>query len=243
MDKSDQFKQFHARIGHRGDVRRRSWGKWLAACIGLAMMIGSGTALSQQAPGWDAARNAIIDDYARQQPSDKVQDVSGPERREANLIAIRYYGSALIERADGTRNRDRLSVEYRLVGDRWELERVRLLESTALSDLDAPATGEAQRLFSAAWPKDKCEGFDIQGVTLVGAPRYQREVTSDRANAKRWYVYYLKIAAAGNGRFRMSEDGAAYLNETQNMLLWNPAEKSWSVDPRQLRCTGFVKQK
>ena len=224
-------------------ARRKPWGKRLATFVVLAMITGSGTALAQQAPGWDVARKAIIDDYARQQPHDNTLDVSGPERREANLIAIRYYGSALIPRADGTRNRDRVSIEYRLVGDRWELERVRILESTALDDLDAPAIEEAKRLFNSAWPKDKCEGFDIQSVTLDSAPRYQREVTSDRTNAKRWYVYHLKIAAMGNGKFRMSEDGAAYYNETQNLLLWNPAAKSWSVDPRQLRCTGFVKQK
>lgn len=208
----------------------------------IAALIWSGTALAQQAPGWDAARQAIIKDYAREQPGDKVIEVAGPEKREAVLIAIRYYGSALIERPDGTKSRDRVIVEYRLVGDVWELERVRVYEKNALADLESPANADALRLFNGAWPKDKCEGYEILDVQLDGKPRYQQETTSDRANAKRWFVYHLKISAKGNGKFRMSEDGAAYVNETQNMLLWNPAQKSWSVDPRQLRCS-FSKQK
>jgi hypothetical protein len=217
----------------------------MARCLGLiaALLFWSNVALAQQAPDWDAARKAIIADYAREQPKDKVVEVTGPERREAFLIAIRYYGSALIERADGTRTRDKVSVEYRLVGDRWELERVQLLDKNALADLEPPPAAEALRLFNATYPKDKCEGYDIMEVKLDGKPRYQQEVTADRANAKRWFVYHIRIAAKGNGKFRMSEDGAAYLNETQNMLLWDPAQKSWSVDPRQVRCTGFVKQK
>jgi hypothetical protein len=216
-------------------------GRLMALC--LVGLLQAGAALAQQAPGWDAARKAIIDDYARQQPGDKVLEVTGPERREAILIAVRYYGSALVERADRTRSRDNVLVEYRLVGDRWELERVRVYESTALADIEAPATAEAQRLFKAAWPQDKCEGFDILEVALDGAPRYQRELAADTANARRSFVYRVKVAARGNGKFRMSEDGSAYLNETQNLLVWNPAAKSWSVDPRQVRCTGFVKQK
>ena len=199
-------------------------------------------AAAQPAPGWEAARAAIHKDYAKQQPGDKVLEVSGPEKREAILIAVRYYGSALVQRADGTRSRDRITVEYRLVGSAWELERVHVYESQALAEMPPPSAAEAQRLFAAAWPQDKCEGFDILEVKIDGEPRFQLETTSDRANAKRWYVYALNIAAKGNGKFRMSEDGAAYLNRTQNMLLWNPAGKSWSVDPRQLRCSGFSKK-
>ena len=63
------------------------------------------------------------------------------------------------------------------------------------------------------------------------------------ATAKRWFVYNVKVSAKGNGKFRLSEDGAAYVNATQNMLLWNPADKSWSVEQRHLRCTGFSKKK
>jgi hypothetical protein len=190
-----------------------------------------------QAPAWESARGAILKDYARQQPKDKVIEVSGPERHEARDKRYRYFGSAVIERPDGTRDRDRLLVEYRRVGDAWELERVHVYESQPLAELPPPSAAQAQRLFAAAWPREKCEGFDIQSVTLDGAPRFQREITSDRASAKRWYVYRLKIAARGNGKFRMSEDGASYENATQNLLLWNPAAKTWSVDPRQLRCS------
>jgi hypothetical protein len=190
-----------------------------------------------QAPAWDNARSAILKDYARTQPKDKVIELSGPERKEGRLLRYRYFATALVERADGTRDRDRVLVEYRLVGEQWELERVHVYESEALAELPPPAPAEAQRLFAAAWPKDKCEGFDIQGVALDGEPRFQRETTADRASARRWYVYRLKVSARGNGKFRMSEDGAAYENATQNLLLWNPAAKSWSVDPRQLRCS------
>jgi hypothetical protein len=210
----------------------------------FAMLFLPVLALAQpQAPGWESARNAIVKDYARTQPKDKLIEVSGPERREVVLIAVRYYGSAVIEREDGTRDRDRVLVEYRLVGETWELARVHVYESQALSEMPPPTAAEAQRLFAAAWPKDKCEGYDIGAVAIDGEPRFQREITSDRASAKRWYVYRLKIAARGNGKFRMSEDGASYENATQNLLLWNPRERSWSVDPRQLRCSGFVKLK
>ena len=194
-------------------------------------------------PAWESARAAILKDYARAQPKDKLIEVTGPERREVTLLAVRYFASAVLERVDGTRDRDRVLVEYRLVGDAWELARVHVYESQALSEMPPPLAAEAQRLFAGAWPKDKCEGYDILGVALEGEPRFQREITSDRASAKRWYVYRIKIAARGNGKFRMSEDGASYENATQNLLLWNPADKSWSVDPRQVRCSGFVKLK
>ena len=198
---------------------------------------------AQQAPDWEQARSAILADYAKQQPADKVLEVTGPERREAILIAVRMYGSALIQRADGTRSRDRVLVEYRLVGDRWELERVRVYESTALSDVQPPAAQEAQKILLGAWRGAKCEAYDDLQVAIDGEPRFQLETTSDRVNAKRWYVYKVRVSARGNGRFRESEDGAAYVNETQNMLLWNPADKSWSVEARHLRCTGFAKRK
>ena len=201
------------------------------------------SASAQTPPGWEQARAAIAADYAKQQPQDKVLQIDGPEKREGVLIAMRYYARALIERADGTRNRDALFVEYRLFGDKWELQTVRVYESQALADVPAPTAQVAQRLFAAAWPKEKCEGYDIQEVRFDGEPRFQREDGVDRANAKRWYVYSVKIGARGNGKFRMSEDGANYLNATQNLLLWDPAQKSWSVDPRQVRCTGWVKQK
>jgi hypothetical protein len=208
-----------------------------------ALLLASAPSRAQQAPDWEQARGAILADYAKQQPADKVLEVSGPERREAILIAVRMYGSALIQRADGTRSRDRVLVEYRLVGDRWELARVRVYESTALSDVQPPAAQEAQKILASAWRGAKCEAFEELQVAIDGEPRFQLETTSDRINAKRWYVYKVRVTARGNGKFRESEDGAAYVNETQNMLLWNPADKSWSVEARHLRCTGFAKRK
>ena len=197
---------------------------------------------AQTAPAWEAARAEILKDYAKQQPGDKVLEVTGPEKREAIIIAIRYYGSALVQRADGTKSRDKVLVEYRLVGSRWELERVRVYESQELADLNPPSVQEAQKILLAAWQGAKCEAFDNLALAIDGEPRYQLETTADRASAKRWFVYSVKVSAKGNGKFRLSEDGAAYVNATQNMLLWNPAQKSWSVEARQLRCTGFSKK-
>jgi hypothetical protein len=209
------------------------------ACFLLAPL----AAAAQPAPAWEAARAAILKDYAKQQPGDKVLEVTGPDKREAIIIAIRYYGSALVQRADGSRSRDKVLVEYRLVGSAWELERVHVFESQALADLPPPSAQEAQKILLAAWLGAKCESFDNLKVAIDGEPRYQLETTADRASAKRWYVYSVKVSARGNGKFRESEDGAAYVNATQNMLLWNPAGKSWSVEARQLRCTGFSKSK
>ena len=197
---------------------------------------------AQTAPAWEAARAAIIKDYARQQPGDKVLEVTGPHNREAIIIAIRYYGATLVQRADGSKTRDKVVVEYRLVGSRWELERVKVYESQAQADVTAPSAQEAQKILLAAWQGAKCEAFDNLAVAIDGEPRYQQEDSADRANAKRWYVYSVKVSAKGNGKFRLSEDGAAYVNATQNMLLWNPAQKSWTVEARHLRCTGFSKK-
>jgi len=208
-----------------------------------ALLLAPAPSRAQQAPNWEQARSAILADYAKQQPADKVLEVSGPERREAILIAVRMYGSALVQRADGTRSRDRVLVEYRLVGDRWELERVRVYESTALSDVQPPSAQEAQKILLGAWRGAKCDAYDDLQVAIDGEPRFQLDTTSDRVNAKRWYVYKVRVSARGNGRFRESEDGAAYVNETQNMLLWNPTDKSWTVEARHLRCTGFAKRK
>jgi hypothetical protein len=208
------------------------------ACFLLAPL----AAASQTAPAWEAARAEILKDYAKQQPGDKVLEVTGPEKREAIIIAIRYYGSALVQRADGTKSRDKVLVEYRLVGSRWELERVRVYESQELADLNPPSAQEAQKILLAAWQGAKCEAFDNLALAIDGEPRYQLETTADRVNAKRWFVYSVKVSAKGNGKFRLSEDGAAYVNATQNMLLWNPAQKTWSVEARQLRCTGFTKK-
>jgi hypothetical protein len=208
----------------------------------ILALLGPFTSTAQVAPAWEAARAEIIKDYAKQQPGDKVLEVTGPERREAIIIAIRYYGSALVQRKDGSKSRDKVLVEYRLVGSRWELERVHVYEQQAQADLLPPSTQEAQKILLAAWQGAKCEAFDGLAVAIDGEPRYQLETTADRANAKRWFVYSVKVSAKGNGKFRLSEDGAAYVNATQNMLLWNPAQKSWSVEARHLRCTGFTRK-
>lgn len=198
---------------------------------------------AQPAPSWEEAHKAILADYARQQPGDKVLEVTGPERREAILIAIRYFGSVLLERADKTRERNRVMVEYRLVGSRWELETVRVYESIALPDVEPPAKDEAQRLIAAAWAKANCEGFDINAITLEGEPRFQRELVADRASAKRWFVYQIQVDAIGTGKFRLSKDGVPYMNRTPNMLLWDAAGRSWSVETRHVRCTGFSEKR
>jgi hypothetical protein len=78
---------------------------------------------------------------------------------------------------------------------------------------------------------------------LEGEPRYQREPSADRANAKRWFVYQVQVEAVGNGKFRLSKDGVPYVNRTQNMLLWNASGRSWSVEKQQVRCTGFSEKK
>ena len=211
--------------------------------VALGALAWSAIAPAQPAPSWEEARKAILADYAKQQPGDKVLEVTGPEKREAILIAIRYYGSVLLERADKTRERSRVMVEYRLVGSRWELETVRVYESVALADVEAPAKAEAQRLIAAAWAKANCEGYDIKAITLEGEPRYQLETVADRASAKRWFVYQIQVDAVGTGKFRLSKDGALYVNRTQNMLLWDPAGRSWSVDTRHVRCTGFSEKR
>jgi len=197
-------------------------------------------ASAQPAPSWDQAKKDVLADYKKQQPGDRVLDITGPEKKEGVAIVIRYYGGATVERADKSKSSDRFWVEYRLFGTKWELQTVKVYEQNTQADLKPPA--DAQQILQAAWVGAKCEAFDNLSVAIDGAPRFQIEDTSDRASAKRWYVYSVKVAAKGNGKFRLSEDGAAYVNATQNMLLWNPSSKSWSVEARQLRCTGFSKK-
>ena len=209
-----------------------------AACAALLPAL----AFAQPAPSWDQAKKDVLADYKKQQPGDQVKEITGPERKEGAAIVIRYYGGAMVERADKSKSSDRFWVEYRLFGSRWELQTVKVYEQSTQSDLKPPSTAEAQRILQAAWLGAKCEAFDDLKVAIDGAPRFQIEATSDRANAKRWYVYNVKVSAKGNGKFRLSEDGTAYVNATQNMLLWNPGDKSWSVEQRHLRCTGFSKK-
>lgn len=213
--------------------------RWIVAILGFGL---AGAALAQPAPDWEQAKRDVLADYKKQQPGDRVIELAGPERKEGVAIALRYYGSALVERADKSRSSDRFFVEYRLFGSRWELQTVKVYEQNTQADLKPPAAQEAQKILLAAWQGAKCDAFGDLKVAIEGEPRFQIEDTADRANAKRWYVYSVKVAAKGNGKFRLSEDGANYVNATQNMLLWNPAQKSWSVEPRHLRCTGFSKK-
>jgi len=209
-------------------------------CIALFLL--PAAAAAQPAPGWEQAKKDVLADYKKQQPGDKVLEITGPERKEGVAIAIRYYGGAMVERADKSKSRDRFWVEYRLFGSQWELQAVHVYEQNTQSDVKPPSAAEAQQILQAAWEGAKCEAFDGLKVAIDGEPRFQIEATSDRANAKRWYVYSVKVSAKGNGKFRLSEDGAPYVNATQNMLLWNPASRSWTVEARHLRCTGFAKK-
>lgn len=197
---------------------------------------------AQAAPSWEQAKKDVLADYRKQQPDDKVLELTGPERKEGVAIVIRYYGGALVERADKSKSSDRFWVEYRRFGSRWELQTVKVYEQNTQADLKPPSAAEAQKILLAAWVGAKCEAFDNLAVAIEGEPRFQIETTADRANAKRWYVYSVKVSAKGNGKFRLSEDGAAYVNATQNMLLWDPASKIWRVEARQLRCAGFSKK-
>jgi hypothetical protein len=215
----------------------------MTACLRIlciALLFAPALASAQPAPGWDQAKKDVLADYKKQQPGDKVLEITGPERKEGVAIVIRYYGGATVERADKSKSSDRFWVEYRLFGSRWELQTVKVYEQNTQADLKPPA--DAQQILQAAWIGAKCEAFDDLKVAIDGAPRFQIEPTSDRANAKRWYVYSVKVSAKGNGKFRLSEDGASYVNATQNMLLWNPSSKSWTVEARHLRCTGFSKK-
>ena len=207
----------------------------------VAVLVPIGAA-AQPAPGWEQARKDVLADYKKQQPGDRVLEITGPERQEGVLIVIRYYGGATVERADKSKSSDRFWVEYRLFGSKWELQTVKVYEQNTQADLQPPSAAQAQQILQQAWIGAKCEAFDDLKVAIDGQPRFQIEDTSDRANAKRWYVYSVKVGAKGNGKFRLSEDGAAYVNATQNMLLWNPGNKSWTVEARQLRCTGFTKK-
>jgi len=208
----------------------------------VAALLAPASAWPQPAPGWEQARKDVLADYRKQQPGDKVLEITGPERKEGVAIVVRYYGGATVERADKSKSSDRFWVEYRLFGSKWELQAVKVYEQDTQADLKAPSAAQAQQILQQAWVGAKCEAFDDLEVAIDGEPRFQIEATSDRANAKRWYVYHVKVSARGNGKFRLSDDGAAYVNATQNMLLWDPASKAWSVDPRHLRCTGFSKK-
>src|SRR5689334_24033016 len=136
-------------------------------------------AFAQPAPSWDQAKKDVLADYRKQQPGDKVMEITGPERKEGVAIVIRYYGGAQVERADKSRSSDRFWVEYRLFGSKWELHTVKVYEQNTQSDVKPPTQAEAQRILQAAWQGAKCEAFDDLKVAIDGEPRFQIETTSD----------------------------------------------------------------
>ncbi|MEW6688107.1 MAG: hypothetical protein AB1452_03340 [Pseudomonadota bacterium] len=219
-------------------------GNMLRALCVLALLAPS-LARSQAAPGWEQAKRDVLADYRKQQPGDQVKEITGPERKEGALIVVRYYGSAVVERADKSRTNDRFWVEYRLFGTRWELQTVKVYEQNVQSDIAAPSKAQAQELIAAAWKAGNCEGFDIRSIALEGEPRFQIEATraEDRPKAKRSYIYQVQIDAVGTGKFRLSKEGAAYVNRLQHLLHWDPQARAWSVDPRHVRCGGFSEKR
>lgn len=47
-----------------------------------AALLVPSAAAAQPAPGWDQAKKDVLADYRKQQPGDKVLEITGPERRE-----------------------------------------------------------------------------------------------------------------------------------------------------------------
>jgi hypothetical protein len=213
----------------------------LAVCAILFPML----VWAQAAPSWDQAKRDVLADYKKQQPGDRVLEITGPERKEGVAIVIRYYGGAQVERADKSKTSDRFWVEYRLFGSRWELQAVKVYEQNMHSDIQAPTKAQAQELIAAAWKAGNCEGFEIRSIALEGEPRFQIEATKveDRAKAKRSYVYQVEIDAVGTGKFRLSKEGVAYRNRLQHLLHWDPQGRAWTVDPRHVRCGSFSERK
>ena len=197
-------------------------------------------------PGWPAAKTAIEAWYTKELPGSRIEEIVPAEDREIldYGLRVRYYGRVKVERNNKLRSRDHVAVTFARVAGAWEVDRVAIMGSDPLADLNPPGDAESIRMFREVWKKDKCEGYDINEVKVVGEPRFQREsVFGDQSKAKRWFIYDLEIRATGNGDFKISEEGAAYLLEIKNGLLWNPVDKTWSVDPRWVKCSGFVKLK
>jgi hypothetical protein len=210
---------------------------------GLVAVAWAVPALAQKGPpAWRQADSAIRADYGKREAGTKVLQVTQGERFLWPFW-VAYEADVSVERSGGRRDRERLGVSFMLVKGNWELDGVELLGRRELADVKPPSQEEAQRLLTAAWPAGKCEGYDVTQVRLDDAPRFQRDPgASDPATAKRSYIYSVEVLATGNGKFRMSENGTAYSNKTQNLLTWNPESRTRSVDPRQLRCAGWVKQ-
>ena len=48
----------------------------------IAFLVPAGAA-AQPAPGWEQAKKDVLADYKKQQPGDKVLEITGPEKQEA----------------------------------------------------------------------------------------------------------------------------------------------------------------
>jgi len=205
-----------------------------------------GRAGTQGEPGWQAAKTAVDAWYKQELPGSKIEKIVPAEEREIldHGLKVRYYGRVEVERVNKQRSRDHVAVTFTMVAGNWAMERLSIMGSDPIPDVEPPSDADAQHLFREAWKKDKCEGYEISEVNFVDEPTYQQELVSgDRSKARRWFIYNLEIHATGNGDFNLSEDGAAYVLEIKNGLLWDPAGKSWSVDPRWVKCSGFEKVK
>lgn len=214
--------------------------RFLRLCV--VAVVCSTPALAQQGPpAWRLADSAIRADYAKSEATTKILEITQGERMLWPFW-VAYEADVSVERGGGRRDRERLGVSFMLVKGKWEFDGIELLGVRELADVKPPSQDEAQRLLTAAWPAGKCEGYEVTQVKLDGAPRFQRDPgATDPATAKRSYVYSVEVMATGTGQFRMSERGATYSNKTQNLLTWNAETKSWTVEPRQLRCSGWVK--
>jgi hypothetical protein len=212
---------------------------WLLFIAGI---VGAPAGAQKPLPAWQQAESAIRADYAKREADAKILEIVQGERAVFPFWTA-YEANVSVERSGRRRDKERVGVAYWLVKGSWELDGVALLGRRDLADIAPPPQDEAQKLLNAAWAADKCEGYDITAVKLEGGdPRFQRETVSDAARAKRSFVYAVDVQATGNGKSRMSERGTRYSNRTQNLLTWNAESKSWSVDPRQVRCTGWVKE-
>lgn len=214
----------------------------ISTSLALSLLIT--TALGAQSsggPAWVQAERAIRADYAKRESSTKILEIAQGER-ELWPFWVAYSADVSLEREGGRRDSERVGVSYWLVRGSWELEGVQLLGRRALADVKPPSSDAALQLLSAAWSPDKCEGYVITQVKMEGEPRFQRTAETDPSKDLRSYIYSVEVLATGNGKFRMSEQGMTYSNRTQNLLTWDAERKGWWVDPRQVRCTGWVKQ-
>ena len=210
--------------------------------LALLTVLSANTVMAQKGPpAWKQADSAIRADYAKREASTKILEIVQGER---SLLPfwVAYEADVSIQRSGGRRDKERVGVSFMLVKGSWEFDGVELLGRRELADVKPPPEDEAQKLLNAAWTSTKCDGYDIKLVKLDGAPRFQRDPNAtDPARAKRSYVYSVEVQATGNGQFRMSERGTQYVDRTQNLVTWDADGKSWSVDPRQVKCSGWIK--